>query len=729
MPIILPDCILRIYSGSQLEDESTIPFPNPWGITLEREVPEKDQATNYQLMIQNETLPELPLSLGLRWQFSNQGNLKWVFMPAALYNGNRFPSYKTSYSPRYPVDWNNKNSSVLLSDVPRLHYQPSSSTAKSKVQLKAGDLAMPAMGFWDPESTTGTLISGPSHTTMGETMWEIEDFENTLRLSVYTPGVRDSRYVHMSMNNPSNDVPYRPSKTHEKIALKIHFQQFRAKTLGDFWDQYFHLWTDVAARHEIKPVILFEKSYQLICDKYNKSNWHAGWKLYLTVTDPKSAYPFQSGWCGGGIATYPLMASADPSTRRRAQRNIDQMTSQGMAESGLIFGKRNTDGWVSDFDKQNHNPHTLRWTLTRRQGDILYYLAKQINLRQYLDKKSLPKHHPWKKALAQISKALQKTFLREEEWGHFLDQQTAEVAIHGTCSGAIIPAGLILAGELLDDPAAIEIAADGAHYYYHYYTAKGVTNGGPGDALGNPDSESAAALVETYTLLLEKTGQKFWRTAALQATAQLASWVMPYNYQFPEYSEFGRLKLQTLGTVFANTQNKHSAPGICTHSGLALLNLFRQTGDQRPLRLLETIARSIPQYISRPDQSIHDPNGIPMPSGYINERVNTSDWDNNLGGIFNGSCWCEVSMLLTWLEIPSVYWQRDTHIIATMDHIIATPISDTHLNLHNPTPHPAKATIWSETSMQSTSPITIPTKIIHPTVDLPPGAKANWSPK
>ena len=42
-----------------------------------------------------------------------------------------------------------------------------------------------------------------------------------------------------------------------------------------------------------------------------------------------------------------------------------------------------------------------------------------------------------------------------------------------------------------------------------------------------------------------------------------------------------------------------------------------------------------------------------LPSGWICERVNTSDWERpwRVGGVFYGSCWCETSVLLSFCEL------------------------------------------------------------------------------
>ena len=42
-----------------------------------------------------------------------------------------------------------------------------------------------------------------------------------------------------------------------------------------------------------------------------------------------------------------------------------------------------------------------------------------------------------------------------------------------------------------------------------------------------------------------------------------------------------------------------------------------------------------------------------LPAGFINERVNTSDWEGEecVGGVFHGSCWSETSNLLALAEV------------------------------------------------------------------------------
>ena len=123
-----------------------------------------------------------------------------------------------------------------------------------------------------------------------------------------------------------------------------------------------------------------------------------------------------------------------------------------------------------------------------------------------------------------------------------------------------------------------------------------------------------------------------------------------------------------LQSVFANAQNKHSAPGICTLSGNSLYKLYQWTNNALYKELYEDIALTISQYMSteeRPiyswdvpkDAAANDQTNMTverekLPQGFICERVNMSDWETErcVGGVFNASCWCETSNLLTLAE-------------------------------------------------------------------------------
>jgi hypothetical protein len=88
---------------------------------------------------------------------------------------------------------------------------------------------------------------------------------------------------------------------------------------------------------------------------------------------------------------------------------------------------------------------------------------------------------------------------------------------------------------------------------------------------------------------------------------------------------------------------------------LALLRMFDATGDRKYLALLRDIISCLPQCVSTEQRPLFSWDREPrkLLPGWINERINTSDWEGNqrIGEVFYGSCWCETSLLLTFSEI------------------------------------------------------------------------------
>ena len=170
-------------------------------------------------------------------------------------------------------------------------------------------------------------------------------------------------------------------------------------------------------------------------------------------------------------------------------------------------------------------------------------------------------------------------------------------------------------------------------------------------------------------MLYEVTENPEWLEKAVYMTDFCSSWVVSYNYRFPESSEFGRLGMKTTGSVFANSQNKHSAPGICTLSGDSLYKVYEWTKNPMYLELAKDVTLTVSQYMStenRPiyswdvpkDASLLNDDSLraepeKLPQGFICERVNISDWESErcIGGVFNGSCWAETSNLLVLAEV------------------------------------------------------------------------------
>jgi hypothetical protein len=469
----------------------------------------------------------------------------------------------------------------------------------------------------------------------------------------------------------------------------------------------------------LSNVLPFSESWRLLEEKYNRDNWRESYGLYTVGTVDVICGIWQLGWVGGGMVTQPLLMAGSEPSQERACRNLDTIIHRSQAPSGLFYGAGDGKNWYSDAFA---DPHPDRMVMIRKNADWLYFLGKQIKLLSTLRFGwTLPEH--WKTAYRRLADAFVNLWNRYGQLGQFADVETGELVVGMTTSGVMASGGLMLAAEILNDPKYLEVAEQSARLYYGRDVKTGITNAGPGEILQAPDSESAFAALESFIVLYEGTKKREWLLAATDTARQCATWCVSYDYQFPPESLFAKLDIRTTGAVYANAQNKHGAPGICTLSGDSLLKLFRATGDRVFIELLRDIAHMVPQCISRPDRPMID-----QPSGWINERVNLSDWEgkSNVGNIFHGSCWPEVSMMLTWIEVPGVYVQTDTGLVFAIDHVEASLTNDSGnqwLILRNPTNYPATVRLLVETSRQAAEPLGFNAMLNRPTVTLDPGMK------
>ena len=379
-----------------------------------------------------------------------------------------------------------------------------------------------------------------------------------------------------------------------------------------------------------------ETLWELMEQHFNTANWSG--EYYAEVS-----HVWQCGWVGGGMNTYPLLKYGTPLSQQRAIQTLDYLTSH-QAPSGFYYG------WIRQGvigDDSFGTPGMEGIHLVRKSADALYFLFKNFTA-------TTPKP-AWIESARRCADALAKLFDRYGTFGQFVNVETGEMVI-GCGNGSMMACGaLAKAGAYFGKQRYLDVAAAAMEHYLRGFAETGVTNGGPGEILCAPDSESAFAMLESCVALYETAPDPKWLRWARTAAHYCASWVVTYAYEFPPESEFARLGINTTGSVFANVQNKHSAPGICTLSGDSLLKLYRWTGEEAYLELLKDIAGFLPQCVSTEERPIFSWDTPPrkLDPGTICERVNMSDWEGSgrVGGVFNGSCWCETSVLLTFAEV------------------------------------------------------------------------------
>ncbi|MBC7914350.1 MAG: hypothetical protein H7Y07_09530 [Pyrinomonadaceae bacterium] len=611
-----------------------------------------------------------------KWSASN-----YVLFPGAVYNGNRFDWRRITYSPKLmdPKDIG-PNFPTIISDVPKLNIN----NGPSFVQERSGSMAIPAAGFFAPAEKSGFLVLTDQGNNYGDYGMGIEETKGKTsgEISISSPLVRELyKYRITDLRYPSNDVPA-TFKAGDSLKIHLKLYSFDAPVLQTVFDKVSDIRQSMASKGSLSNTLSFSDAFRTIKDKYNDANYVDKYGYYSVGLRENFLQDWQIGWTGGMISTYPLLNDGDADTKKRVIRNFDWLFPNGISPSGFFYdsGEQGTKWYGGDIRKLN----TKNWHLVRKSGDGVYYIIKQFILMNHL---GIPVKDSWKTGTQGVADTFVKLWKENGQLGQFIDSQTGKIAVGGSTSGAIVPGALCLAYRFYGNEQYLKTATEIGEYYHENFVKKGLTTGGPGDALQNPDSESCYALIESFTTLYETTQDKRWLLYAQNTTKQFASWVMGYDYSFPPNSLFGKLGIQSKGAVFANTQNKHGAPAICTFSGQALLKLYRFTGDTFYKDLLNDIVHNMPQYLGHPLKPIPG-----MKAGWMSERVNTTDWLEEVGEIAYITTWAETSMMLVYSEIPGLYVQPDKGIIVPFDNVSAVVTKNSPGSIRVRVSNPTKTT-------------------------------------
>lgn len=558
-------------------------------------------------------------------EFPEWGDDAYVFLPACAYNGNRFERIKCKYPPMYRESDCKKDAVPLISDVPALNIDGS-----GKIEVTSGDMSVPCFGVFFESNKQAFFIFTEQACKDKNIGFSVESGKVTVQF----PSIRSQCYRMCRTDEPSNDSGISVIKG-ESLSSRVLIKIFDCCNISEFFELFFKNRRCLLSDSPV-PNGYTKELWRMMESHMNNDNFSGE---YYAEASKK----WQCGWVGGGMSSLPLLKHGNSLSKQRAIQTLDYMTSN-ISPCGFFYSMI-VDGVITD-DGFGHE-HMRNSVLVRKIGDALYFLFKHFD--------AMPPKESWISAAKSCANAFVKLYKKYEDFGQFINIETGEIIYGGTTSGASVISALVLAWRYFGDSRYLDIARLAGEKYYNDYVARGITYGGPGEALCAPDSESSYAMVESMVLLYEVEKEEKWLRYAKDSLHLLSSWVMPYSYVFPQESEFGKLNINTVGSVFANVQNKHSAPGLCTASGDAIYKLYKYTDTKEYLELLRDIAFFIPQCVSTEDRPIFSWDQEPrkLLSGWICERVNTSDWEgqSRVGGVFFGTCWCETSLLLSFSDL------------------------------------------------------------------------------
>lgn len=696
------------YEGTQVKNKTSLSLQTQeniqtgshagWKMTVHKKsVPNEPDATDYELTWKLEKGHADDIVVGVDFAFRDWSADNYVFVPAIVYDGNRFDVKNIGYPPYWydKSEWR-KDMPTTTTVQPTLGKKGSGA---AQIELTTGNASTPLMAFYAPDKKKAWMVQttqGNNNGNHGLTIAE-NDTKTESVFTITSPAVREKRAVGAGFAASGDEAA--DYKQGDAVSIRFRVYTFPAKSLNDLYQRF------LKERKGYNPVdrrkeLPFSEAWKLVNNLYQTERWDEGIDMYwLSKVGANTSWNFiwQLGWCGGGQNTLPIMMKGGEQGKERAKKNIEVIVSKSQARSGLFNAYGNGKEFVSfGFGSPLKNNESL----VRSQGDWLYMALRQFD---YLESEGevVPAH--WKSAMQKQADAFTRMWDREGQFGHFVDVETGDICIGNSTAGAIVCGGLALASQRYSNPKYLEVAKLAGRKYYTDYVRKGYTTGGPGEILSTPDSESAFGLFEAYMALYEVTGDNEWLTYCSELLPICASWTVSYDFVFPVQSPMGKIDARSCGAVWASVANKHGAPGICTWSGDCLLKYYRATGNRYALELLTDIAHGVSQYISREDRSIGN-----MPPGGSCERVNLSDWEGkeNIGGNIFASCsWVEAAIALTMAQLPGIYVQPDKDVLAVFDNIQAERVKSEKgryvLKLTNPTRFPAEVTIFSETGKEA----------------------------
>ena len=578
------------------------------------------------------------------------GEEPYVFSPACAYNGNRFERVDRPYPPMYKTEETGENARPLMRRVPALEVDGSGA-----IEVTSGDMTTPCVGYFYEKAKRAFFVFTEQCVKGKNLGFRIE----LHALTVQFPADRRRAYTVVAptllvdcWQDAGAEV-----RAGEVVESRLLVREFACENFAQFFDFFLRNRKCLLSGERSKNGYT-QALWEVMERHFNEHNWSG--EYYA-----EASKIWQCGWVGGGMSSYPLLKMGTPLSKARAVQTLDWLTSH-TAPTGFFYGLIR-EGRIEDDSFYNYGFATSVQAgyegmkhahLIRKSGDGLYFLYKHFALIE-------PKR-AWVDAARGCADAFVTLFERYGTFGQFVNIETGKMLVGVSSAGGSAVGALVKSWEYFGDERYLETAKKAGEFYYQNFVARGVTSGGPGEILCAPDQESAYGLLESYVVLYEATKEEKWLTYARDSANLFSSWVFSYTYEWLVDCEFKTQNINTLGSVFANVQNKHSAPGICTFSGDTLYRLWKYTGEPLYLELIQDIVFFLPQCVSTEERPIYTwvyPHGDErgkLPAGYVCERVNTSDWETEqaVGGVFNGSCWCETTLILIFAELGELIYEN-----------------------------------------------------------------------
>ncbi len=630
--------------------------------------------------------------IAVAFDFDGWSTENYVMIPASVYNGNRNRIVNRNYAAGLDRDdLYKKELPLTTTGLPQL----STDAGKpSKIMVTACNATTPAICIYSKKFGRAFILladqgirTANGIVDNGLIVSESADrTKATIMLSA--PGVRELKPEFVGFSpSPDRGIDW---KAGDEITMRIKIYSFKTTDIPGLLEKFMSVRKEVSGPNQPRNLMPFSEAAKVMARNIDNRYFDKGpFRFYR----PENADWISFGWVGGLMDTYPMLVLGDSLHLDHAANTFDFAIPRAQGTAGYFYGALNFDGKC--FGREGYDE--FPWiTLTRKNGDVLYWMIKQFELLREEGKSSSIKP-AWETNIHRLAQAFSDTWNKYGQWGNFVNINTGEVAVYNTTSGASAVGGMALASDYFKEPGFMKVAMEAANYYYSRdFVANGMTTGACADILQNADSESASALMTSLMVLYELTGDQKWLDKSRNVANLFATWVVSYDYELPPQTELAKLGAKLTGAVWASTQNKHGAPGICTSSGDPLFKIFRATGDTRYAELIRDIAHAWAEGV--------------QPDGTISERLTYCDADSRGSrGAGWKTGWNELNGILMAMELPGIYLQTDKEVLYVLDQVEVKIISRSSgavkLEITNPTKYDAEISVFAESSTDASKPL------------------------
>lgn len=704
-----------IYDGSKLMESK--PFLNGKLLTSEnkwtcklKSTPVSGEKEAIDLTLAFKLTKGIANSSGVAIAFDFMGwnTDNYVMIPASIYNGNRNRVVKRSYAAGLDrEDLYRKDLQLTTVDLPQLSPELG---MPSRIEVSACNATTPAMCFYNKRNRRAFIVLSEQGVRVGNGVLDngliIEESPDHSRATfvISAPGVRERKPEFIGFSSsPDRGINW---KTGDELTLRLRLYSFESPDIAGVLEKFLSVRKTVTGTNHPRNLIPFSEITRIMTNNID-SRFYNGkdYRFYC----PENADWISFGWVGGLMDTYPMLVLGDSLHLDRVSSTFDFAIPRAQGKSGYFYGALNYDGKCFGREGYDEYPEIC---LTRKNGDVLFWMIKQFQLLRVQGRANFIKPD-WEMNIKRLAQAFADTWKKDGQWGNFVNNQTGEVAVYNTTGGASAIGGLALASKYFNNPEWLMTAKEAAEFYYNRdFLGLGMTTGACADILQNADSESAAGLMTSLMVLYELTGDVTWFEKSRNLANLCATWTVSYDYELPSNTELAQLSARLAGVVWASTQNKHGAPGICTSSGDPLFKIYRATGDLRYAELLHDIVHAHAEGI--------------QPNGWITERLTYCDADSRgLRGTGGRTGWNELNGILMAMELPGIYLQTDIGKIYVFDHVEAKVLKHTEegvvLSITNPTNFDANISVFAETLADSDKPLGYTAFLKWPKVEVKKG--------